>query len=68
MFRALLCSSSGGQNVLVQRLVRVTRGLVSNQSCRNLRTEQSPKESDDTRRCTNTLSPPKGEHNSVRNM
>jgi len=34
----------------------------------NLRTAQSPKESDDTRCCTNTICPPEDEHNSARNM
>ena len=34
----------------------------------NLCTEQSPKESDDTRCCTNTIWPPEDEHNSARNM
>ena len=50
MFRALLCSSLGGQIIFVQHLV------------------SSPKESDDTRCCTNTICPPKDEHNSARNM
>ena len=36
-------------------------------SC-SLCTEQSPKDSDDTRLCTNTIFPPEDEHNSVRNM
>ena len=45
------------------------KGYVSfTQSSRNLCTEQSPKYSDDTRRCTNTNFPPKDEHNSARNM
>ena len=74
MFRALLCSSSGGQILLVQHLVsshsvgdctQVTRGL---QSSRNLCTEQLPKESDSIRCCTNTICPPEYEHNSARNM
>ena len=37
-------------------------------SSRNLCTEQSPKESDDTRCCTNKIFPPEDEHNSARNM
>jgi len=42
--------------------------LDSNHSSRNLCTEQSSKESDDTRYCTNTICPPEDEHNSARNM
>jgi len=38
------------------------------EDCPNLCTEQSPKESDDTRCCTNTICPPEDEHNSARNM
>ena len=38
------------------------------ESSRNLCTEQSPKESDDTRCCTNTICPPEDEHNIARNM
>ena len=38
------------------------------QDSRNLCTEQSPKESDDTRCCTNPFCPPEDEHNSGRNM
>ena len=60
MFRALLCSSSGGLFT-----PQVTRG---HQSSRNLCTEQSPKENDDTRCCTNTICPPEDKHNSARNM
>ena len=33
----------------------------------NLCTVQSPKDSDDTRCCTNTIRPPEDEHNSARN-
>jgi len=60
MFRALLCSSSGGQIALVQHLlsspslgdysVHRLRG-----DSRNLWSEQSPKESDDTRCRVNTI-------------
>jgi len=35
---------------------------------RNLCTEQSPKESDDNRCCTNTICPPEDEHDSAGNM
>jgi len=38
------------------------------ESYRNLCTEQSPKQSDDTRCCTNTIFPPEDEHNIARNM
>ena len=75
MFRTLLCSSSGSQIVLVQHLVSPlslddcsVHRLSKDLSFLNLCTEQSPKESDDTRGCTNTISPPKDEHNSARNM
>jgi len=62
--------------VLVQHLVSsvslddrsVHRLRDSNQSSHNLCTEQSPKESDNTRSCTNTICPPEDEHNSARNM
>ena len=39
----------------------------STQSSRKPCTEQSPKESDDTRCCTNTICPPEDENNSARN-
>jgi len=121
MFRTQLCSSSGGQIVLVQHLVsslslgdcsvhrlressrnlcteqfsvryeltvqnfdgfpsvpswRLVAGFATRMPTfdprlsfsRNLCTEQSPKESDDTRCCTNTICPPEDEHNRVRNM
>ena len=73
MFRALLCSSSGGQIVLVQHLVlslslgKCTVHKLTEDSI-NLCTKQSPKESDDTTCCTNTIWPPEDEHNSARNM
>ena len=67
MFRALLCSSSGGQILVVRHLVSsLSLGDCSvhrlRDSSRNLCTdfcnlciEQSPKESDDTRCSTNTI-------------
>ena len=60
MFRAPLCSSSRGQIVLVQHLVSaLSLGECSvhrlSKDFLNLCTEQSPKESDDTRCCTNTI-------------
>jgi len=69
MFRALLCSSSGGQIVSVQHLVpSLSLGDRSvnrlREDSRNLCTEQSPTESDDIRCCTNTICPPEDEHNS----
>jgi len=67
MFRPLLRSSSGGQIVLVQGLVSsLSLGDFNTQV--NLRTEQSLKESEDTRCCTNTIWPPDDERNSARNM
>jgi len=73
MFRALLCSSSGGQILLVQHLVSsLSLGYCSvnrlRESSLNMGTEESPKESDDTRCSTNTICPPEDEHNSARNM
>ena len=73
MFRALLCSSSGGQIVLTQHLVSsLYLGDCSvhrlREDSHNLCTEQSPIESDDTRCCVNTICPPGDEHNSARNM
>jgi len=60
-------------NVLTQHLVSsLSFGDCSVHRLRedspNLCTEQSPKESDDTRCCTNTICPPEDEHNSARNM
>jgi len=61
MFRALLCSSSGGQIVLVQPLVlSLSLGDCSvhrlrKESSLNPCTEHSPKESDDTSCCTNII-------------
>ena len=60
MFWSLLCSSSGGQVLLLQHLVSsLSSGDCSDhrlwQDSRNLRSEQSPEESDDTRCCNNTI-------------
>ena len=73
MFWAVLCSSSGGQIVLVQHLVSsLSLGDCSvhrlQEDSRNLCTEQSPKESDDTRCCNNTICPPEDEDNSAWNV
>ena len=53
MFRALLCSSSGGQLYEHSTWYRHTL-WVTVQYTGYLCTEQSPKESDDTRYCVNT--------------
>ena len=73
MFRALLYSSSGGQIILVQNLVSsLSLGDCSGHRLRqdssNMCTEQSPKESDHTRCCTNTIFRPENEHNNARKM
>ena len=56
--------------VLVQHLVSSL--FLGDCSVHRLRedlcTEQSPKESDDNRCCTNTICPSEDEHNSARNM
>jgi len=51
MFRAVPCSSSGGQIVLLQPL----------QSALNRHTVRPFTESDDTRGCNNTICPPEDE-------
>ena len=60
MFRALLCSSSGGKIVLVQHLASsFSLGDCSDhrlqEDSRNLYTDQSPKECDDTRCCVKII-------------
>ena len=55
MFRAVPCSSSGGQIVLLQHLV----SSLSVNGCT---------ESDDTRCCDNTICPPEDGHANARNM
>ena len=72
MFRAVPCSTSGGQIVLLQYLVS---SLSVNDStvCR-LRADCSPHavrpftESDDTRGCNNKIYPPEDEQGTARNM
>jgi len=60
--------------VLVQHLVSLlylgdcSVHRLRGDSSRNLCTEQSPKESDDTRCYTNTICPLEDEHNSARNI
>ena len=75
MFRAVPCSSSGGQIVLLQPLVSslcirpytmpVESGL---QSALNRHTVRPFTESDDTRGCNNTVFPPEDEQGTARNM
>jgi len=75
MFRAVPCSSSGGQIVLLHPLVSslckrpysmpVESGL---QSTLNRHTVRLFTESDDTRGCNNTICPPEDEQGTARNM
>ena len=74
MFRAVPCSSSGGQIVLSQPLVSslsvqysmpVESGL---QSALNRHTVRPFTENDDTRCCNNTICPPEDEQGTARNM
>ena len=65
MFRAVTCSSSGGQIVLLQPLV--TSLCVNGRTvCRH--TVRPFTESDDTRGCNNTICPPEDEQVTARNM
>ena len=73
MFRALLCSSSGGQNCIVQHLVsshpvggRAVYRL--GEDSPNLRAARPPTGCDDTRCCIIQFLPPDDEHKSARNM
>ena len=82
MFRATLCSSSGGFIVYIQHLFlcmslflgdRSVHRLLEDwlsQSSNSLCTERSPKKSDiqRTRCCMYTLNPPDDEHKVARNM
>ena len=70
MFRAVPCSSSGGQIALLQHLVssynmQVESGL---QSALNRHTVRPFTESDDARCCNNTICPPEDEHSTAGNM
>jgi hypothetical protein len=74
MFRAVLCSSSGGHIVLFQHLVSslsvngcTVRRLRAN-SALNRHTIRPFTESDDTRCCNNTIWPTEDEHGTARNM
>jgi len=73
MFRAVPCSSSGGQIVLLQPLVSslsvqysmpAESGL---QSALNPHTLRPFTESDDTRGCNNRICPPEDEQGAARN-
>jgi len=74
MFRAVPCSSSGGQIVLLQHLVS-SLSVNSRTVCR-LRADYSPLStgilydclSDDARGCNNTICPPEDEQGTARNM
>ena len=78
MFRAILCSSSGGFFAYIQHLVlcmslflgdrSMNRQLEESSNC--LCTERSPKKSDiqRTRCCMYAKNPPDDEHNVARNM
>jgi len=73
MFRAISCSSSGGQIVLTQHLVsslsvndRPVHSLRENSL--NLCTGRSLTESDDNRCCINAILPPEDEQDIARNM
>ena len=74
MFPAVLCSSSGGQIVLLQPLVSSLS--VNDRTVCRLRADCSPfstgilycTESDDTRGCNNTICLPEDEHSTARNM
>jgi len=73
MFRAVMCSSSGGQIVLLQHLVsplsvngRTVRRLRAD--ALNRRTVRLLTEGDDTRCCNNTICPPEDEYITARNM
>jgi len=71
MFRAVPCSSSGGQIVLLQPLVS-SLSINSRTVCRlralKLHTVRPFTENDDTRRCNNTICPPEDEQGITRNM
>jgi len=74
MFRAISCSSSGGQIVLTQHLVSSLSATVRctgwerTQYFLNLFTGRSLTESYDTRCCVNTIWPPEDEQDVARNM
>ena len=76
MFRAVTCSSSGGQSCVIAASgivtfckrpysIPVESGL---QSALNPDTVRPFTESDDTRGCNNTICPPEDEQGTARNM
>jgi len=74
MFRAVPCSSSGGQIVLLQPLV-LSLSVNSCTVCRlraestlNRHTVRLFTESDDTRSCNNTICPPEDEQGTAQNI
>ena len=77
MFRAILCSSSGGFIVYIQHLVLCMSVFLGDRSVHRqledsncLCTERSPKKNDiqRTRCCMYTIDPPDDEHNIAPNM
>ena len=67
MFRATLCSSSGGQIVLIQHLIS-SHSVSDRPVCRlrrNLHTGRLLTEYDDIRSCINTIWPPDADHRFV---
>jgi len=72
MFRAVPCSSSGGQIVLLQPLVSSLsangRTVCRLRAAFNRRIVRPFTESDDTRGCNNTICPPEDEQGTARNM
>ena len=66
MFRAVPCSSSGGQIVLLQPYsMPVESGM---QSVLNRHIVRPFTDSDDTRGCNNIICPPEDEQGTARNM
>jgi hypothetical protein len=73
MFRALLCSTSGGSIVYEQHLVQSlsVRGHMLHclrENSLNQCNVRPLTESDGTRCCTYKIEPPEDEHNNARNM
>ena len=68
MFRAVLCSSSGGQIVLLQPLVSSLCKRPYSTPVESGHTVRPFTKSDDTRGCNNTICPPEDEHSTARNM
>jgi len=72
MFRAVPCSSSGGQIVLLQPAVSSLsvngRTVCRLRAALNQHTVQPFTKSDDTGGCNNTVFPPEDEQGTARNM